>query len=183
MVVSLKLYDPLDPLARINYQRLGIGGVEVFQPRLEPYAVGHDHVGGLHPLDVAKRRLPVVRLDAAGNQHGHVGTVASNRPSGLVHGIERCQHNEALFGGRGGGRGLFGGRGGGRGLFGGRGGGRSGGSLVDAAGHVLLRLYARVEAARHRDYCDNGRCCDRYRYACHQHHATSQRPAGRRGIN
>ena len=120
IVPALKFYNPLNPLARINYQRLGVGRVDILYPRLEPYAVGHDHVGGLHPLNVAKRRLPVVRLDAAGNEHGHVDAVAADRPSGLVHGIERCQHDEALVCGWG------------------LSWGRCCDSLVDAAGYVPL---------------------------------------------
>ena len=165
VVPSLKLYNPLNPLARINYQRLGIGGVNVLQPRLEPYAVGHDHIGGLHSLNVAKRRLPVVRLYSAGNEHGHVGAVAAYSPGRLVHGIERCQHDEALVVGGGLGRSW--------GL------GRGSDSLVDAGGYVLLqRLPAHAGGARQRHRCRNGRRGGRYRHRCHHYRATRHgRPA------
>ena len=165
VVPSLKLDNPLNSLARINYQRLGVGGVDVLQPRLEPYAVGHDHIGSLHPLNVAKRRLPVVRLDAAGNEHGHVGAVAADRPSRLVHGIERCQHDEALVGGGLGGRC--------------RGRGRGGDSLVDAAGYApLQRLSVHAGATRQRHRCRNGGCGGRYRHRYYHYRATRHgRPA------
>ena len=167
VVPSLKLDNPLNPLARINYQRIGVGGLDVLQPRLEPYAVGHNHVGGLHPLNVAKRRLPVVRLDAAGNKHGYVGAIAADRPSRLVYWIERCQHDEALVGGG------LGGRCRGRGL------GRGGDILADAGGYVLLqRLPAHAGAARQRHRCRNGRRGGRYCHRCHHYRATRHgRPA------
>ena len=69
VVVPVIPYDPLDPLARVDHQRLRVGDLEILKPALEPYAVDHDDVGCLHALEVAERRLPVVRLDAARNQH------------------------------------------------------------------------------------------------------------------
>ena len=93
VVVPVKPYNPLNPLARVDYQRLGIDGLKILKPALEPYAVDHDDVGGLHALNVAERRLPVVRLDAARNQHGHVGEIATDGPGRLVHRVERRQHD------------------------------------------------------------------------------------------
>ena len=90
VVLLVNLHDPVYPLARVNNQQVGIDRVQILYPRLKTYAVDDDRVGRLYPLDIAERRLPVVRLYAARNKDGHVGHVAGDRLGNLVHRIERC---------------------------------------------------------------------------------------------
>ena len=178
VVLVAAVDNPLNPLACIDYQHLGIGRVEILDPRLEPDAVGHDHIGRLHPLNVAKRRLPVVRLNAAGDQHGHIGAVAADGPGKLVHGVERCKHDKALVAGCRGGAAVDAVVAAGslrRLLAHGRGG------AVDAAvaaGSLRRLLAAHAGGARQCNCCRNCYGGRRNCHRCHQHRALAHgRPA------